>query len=59
MKLKERCNKFIEEIGVPISVFCKNIGISRTQYYSWQRGDRNLSGYMEQRISDYLEKYNF
>lgn len=59
MKLKERCNKFIEEIGVPLTVFCKNVGISRTQYYSWQRGERNLSGNMEQRISDYLEKYNF
>lgn len=23
MKLKERCNKFIKEIGIPITVFCK------------------------------------
>lgn len=59
MKLKERCNKFIKEIGIPITVFCKNIGVSRTQYYAWQKGERNLPRNMEQRILDYLEKYNF
>lgn len=57
--LKERAKKFIDELGVKVSVFSENVGISYISYYKWQKGNLKLSESTENRISDYLSRYGF
>ena len=42
-ELKERCRKFIDELNLPVTSFCMNVGLSPSFYYKWQRGERNMS----------------
>lgn len=57
--VKERAKYFINELGIPVTVFSRKVGISRVAYVRWQIGDLNLSQQTEKRISDYLSKYGF
>lgn len=57
--LKQRCEDFLQELGLPITRFCKNIGITPQSYYRWQKGDMNLKEGREIFIDEYLKKYNF
>lgn len=59
MKLIERCNNFLNELGVPVAVFCRKVNISPTAYYMWRAGQLRLSDDTLNRIDDYLSKYNF
>ncbi|MFR5728111.1 hypothetical protein [Blautia stercoris] len=58
-ELKERCRKFIDELNLPVTSFCMNVGLSPSFYYKWQRGERNMSNEKEKHISEYLMKYGF
>ena len=58
-EIKERTKKFIGELGIPVTSFSKNIGISVSAFNRWQRNDLNLSETTVKRISSYLTKYNF
>ena len=53
---KEQIKPTLQEIGIPISFFCRNIGISQTAFYKWIHGELKLSESNEQRITDYMEK---
>lgn len=57
--VRERTKKFIDELGVPATVFAKKVEISATAYHRWMKDDLKLSELTEQRISDYLLKYGF
>jgi len=59
MSLKERCKKFIAELGVQVAKFADNCGIGRSTYYQWQKGDIELSPSTLNKIDTYLKKYNF
>ena len=59
MSTKKRCAKFLSELGVAVTVFCRKIGISTTAYYRWQADDLNLSIETERRIATYLEKFGY
>lgn len=59
MSLKERCKKFIDELGVQVAKFADNCGIGRSTYYQWQKGDIELSDKSLNKIDDYLKKYGF
>lgn len=57
--LKTRIKSFIKEFEMPITVFCKKVGISTASYYKWNQGIFNFSEETENRITEYLSKYGF
>ena len=59
MTLPERCLNFIQELGVPVTQFCKRINLSRTSLYDWKNGKIQLSAGTIKRIEEYLTKYGF
>ncbi|HIT89064.1 MAG TPA: hypothetical protein IAC41_01400 [Candidatus Merdenecus merdavium] len=59
MELKERCRNFVAELNLPITAFCKNVAISPSFYYKWQRGERIMASDKVKRIDKYLQKYGF
>lgn len=58
-EVKTRAKKFINELGIPITNFTKNISVSVSAYNRWLRDDLILSESTIKRISDYLKRYNF
>ena len=59
MELKERCRKFIDELGVKATKFADNAGIGRSTYYKWLNDKIEISNNLENRIDEYLKKYGF
>ena len=57
--LLTRCEKFMRELSVPITGFCKKVKLSTSAYYAWRSGRLRLSDATQQRIDSYLTKYNF
>ena len=57
--LRDRVQKFLDELEMPITVFCKKIEISPSYFYKWRVGKVNFSEEALQRISDYITKYGF
>ena len=58
MSPKERTHNFLSELGIPVIAFCRNVNISPTTYYDWQKG-KMLSEATIERISKYLSRYGF
>lgn len=58
-ELKQRTKKFLGELSIPITAFSRNVGISAVAYHAWMRNDLKLSASTEERISNYLKKYDF
>lgn len=56
MTLQQQTHKALKAIGIPISVFCRRIGISDTAYYRWQNSDLRLSDDTTNRIKEYISK---
>ena len=59
MSLEKRCKQMIEELGIPVTAFCRNVNISASAYYAWHRGTIDLSAATLDRIDEYLKKYGF
>ncbi len=59
LELINRCISFLETLGVPTTVFCRNVKISPTAFYSWKNGNLTLSDSTLERIDNYLKNYNF
>lgn len=59
MKLQERVNNFLSELGVPLTVFSKKVSLSTAAIRNWQKGILNLSDNACKRIDEYLSKYGF
>lgn len=57
--LRERVKRFIEEFGMPITVFSQKVSISPASYHKWIRGAFEFSEERAEKISKYLEKYGF
>ncbi len=57
--LKRRCKIMIDETEVPVSRFCRRIGISSTAYYRWQKGDLRLGENTLQAIKADLERLRY
>jgi len=58
MNLKERAKNFINEIGLPISRFGRNVGIHGESVRRWLKGELNLKPETEQRIDAFLKSLN-
>lgn len=59
MSLIIRCQRFLEELGIPVTVFCKKVELSTPSFYKWRNGELNLSDATLERIDGYLSKYGF
>lgn len=59
MTVKERCQKMLDELGIPVTKFCRNINLSTFTYYEWRKGNLELSDERIKAIDAYLAKYNF
>ena len=57
--LQKRIRIFLSELGIPATAFCKRVSISYSAYQNWKRGACRLSQATQERISNYLSKYNF
>ena len=57
MELKERLQKFLHEVGVPVTVVCRKINLSTRAIYYWKNGQLNLSEPVMQRLDGYLSHY--
>lgn len=58
-ELKNRVNNFLDELGVTAAAFCRRVGISYSAYQNWKRDIQKISQKTQEKISDYLAKYNF
>lgn len=56
MVTKTRIFEIVRKSGVPITIFCKRVGLSRTAFYRWLRDDLKLSDGKEQAIRMYASK---
>ncbi len=59
MSLIDRIQRFLDELGVPVSVFCRKTKVCPSAYYAWRKGQLDLSSVAKRRIDEYLTKYNF
>lgn len=59
MNLVERCQRMFDELGVPVTSFCRKVNISPSYFYACKRGTMSFSKAVEKRINDYLVKYGF
>ncbi len=59
MDLEKRCQRFVTELGIPTTQFCKRIDLSRTALYAWYNGNLRLSPDTLDRIEKYISKYGF
>lgn len=59
MTLSERCIKFIDTLGVPITKFCQRIQLSRTAFFEWRKGNLKLSDTTLERIEKYISQFGF
>lgn len=59
MTLSERCIKFIDTLGVPITKFCQRIQLSRTAFFEWRKGNLKLSDSTLDRIEKYISQFGF
>lgn len=58
-KIKERCEAMREELGIPVTKFCRNINLSPGSYHDWQRNKATFSQQRLEHIDEYLVKYGF
>lgn len=59
MTVKERCQKMIDELGIPVTKFCRNINLSTFTFYEWKKNNIKLSDERMKDIDAYLKRYNF
>ena len=58
-ELKERCARFLSELGIATTKFCDRVQVSTSAYYAWKAGTLKLSEDTLNRIDSYLKQYNF
>ncbi len=59
MNLITRSQKMIDELGISVTSFCRNIGISTSYFYYVKNGKMELSNEVKERLNNYLTKYGF
>ena len=57
--LRTRVKNFIEELEMPITIFCRKVKLSPASYYKWKDGYFEFSDETAERVSDFIKKYGF
>lgn len=55
--LRRRVKEFMETLKLPISRFSKVIGIERSTYYKWIKGEFDFGERREAIVDDYLRRF--
>ncbi len=56
MTLQEQTKKTLQEIGIPVTTFCRRMQISTAAYYRWIHKDLRLSADNESKIRKFIYK---
>jgi len=56
-ELIERTEKFIADLDLPKTIFCRHIGITPQYLRMWMNGERRLSDSKRSRIDEFLTKF--
>ena len=56
MNSKEQARQTLKSIGIPVTVFCRKIGISPTAFYRWTANDLRLSDEKENKIKETISR---
>lgn len=59
MSLVERLNKFLDEVGVPMTVVARKVELSPQAIYQWKSGALRLSEAAQSRLDEYLKSFNY
>ena len=57
--MKARIQRFLNELQLPKTRFCRGIGISTQALNAWLRDDLKLADSTLKRIDEYLKRYGF
>ena len=57
--LRTRVKNFIEELEMPITIFCRKVKLSPASYYKWKDGYFEFSDETAEKVSDFIKKYGF
>lgn len=57
--LRKRVKEFMETLKLPISRFSKVIGIERSTYYKWIKGEFDFGERRKAIVDDYLRRFGF
>lgn len=58
-KLRKRTAEFIDTLKLPISRFSKVIGIERSTYYKWIKGEFDFGERRVSIVDEYLKRFGF
>ena len=56
--LKERVKDYIAFSGISRAELCRRLHISTQHLYAWFKNERDISDELENRIRNYLDKYD-
>ena len=59
MTLVERCEKMINELGIPVTEFSRRVELAPSSYYRWRAGEIKLSEKTAARIEAWIKHYGF
>ena len=57
--LKNRIERYLEDSGLPKTVFCRKIGITPNHLRYCMIGEKNLGEATAERIDSYLKKWGY
>ena len=57
--LKDRVQRFLMDLGIPITQFGKRVDLSYSALNKWLKGELALSEETERRIDNYIRKFNY
>ena len=57
--LKRRCKRFTDELNIKVALFCDSVGIGRSTYYKWLKGEITISDELQEKLDAYISKYGF
>ena len=57
--LQQRCTRFLEALGLPVTAFGRLVGLSSSSIHKWRSGLLKLSDVTERKIDQLLHKYGF
>ena len=58
-ELVSRCNRFFDEVELPVTVFCRKLSMSTSTFYRWRKGELDITQDRMQEIDSYLARYNY
>ena len=57
--LRKRTSEFMSTLNLPISRFAKVVGIERTSYYKWIKGNFDFGERRAAAVDEFLKRFGF